>query len=429
MSSTEHNDQRDLVALIDCNNFYVSCERVFNPKLNNRPVAVLSINDGCVVARSKEVKELGVPMGAPAFEWKEIFRKNGVIVLSSNYALYGDMSARVMSILSQFSPEIQIYSIDEAFLKIPAAQATQIASQIRKTVLQWTGIPVSVGVSFTKTLSKVANKCAKKDAVHGGYFVMDAPDLIQEQLKKLPVIDVWGIGRQTAKFLFRYGIRTALEYAQCDDEWLKKHLKVGGVRMAWELRGVSCLELEEIPPPKQTIISSRSFGYPVTEWEELAESLAMHATTAAEKLRDQESLASYLEVFLTTYPNRPGEFYARKIPVVLPEPTAYTPTLITFAKLALGKIFRKGLEYKKTGILLAGLVPQDRYQPDLFVGHKPALEKQQAISHVVDKLNRKFGYSIVKYAAEGIKQGWGSKRSNFTPRYTTKWNEILKINI
>ncbi len=427
MLSTKHNN--DLIALIDCNNFYVSCEKVFNPKFNNRPVVVLSNNDGCIVARSKEVKDLGVPMGAPAFEWADVFRKNGVVVLSSNYSLYGDMSARVMSTLSQFSSDIQIYSIDEAFLMIPAEGAKDLAAKIRGTILQWIGLPVSVGVSTTKTLSKVANRLAKKDSASPGYCVLDDPASIEAGLKKMPVEDVWGIGRKTAEFLYRYGIRTAWEYAQCDDEWIKKHLKVIGLRMAWELRGFSCLDLEDEPTSKQSITSSRSFRAPITKWDDMSESVSTYVATAAEELRSQGSLASYLEVYITTSPFRKEEVYARATHIVLPEPTNYTPTLITYAKIALERIFRKGLHYKKAGVILCGLVPENRYQPDLFIRHKPELVKQKAVSELVDRLNRQYGYDILKYAAEGVEQSWRMKRDRCTPRFTTNWSELLTIKI
>jgi DNA polymerase V len=358
-----------------------------------------------------------------------VFRKSGVAVYSSNYALYGDMSGRVMSTLAHFSPDMQVYSIDEAFLMLDSSEAAELAPKIRSAVLQWTGIPVSVGASLTKTLAKVANRYAKKDPARKGVFVMEDPAVIEACLKALPVEDVWGIGRQTAEFLYRYGIRKAWEYAQCDDAWLKKHLKVVGLRMAWELRGVSCLELEEAPAPKQSIMSSRSFGRPVADWDELAESVAAYTATAAEKLRSQGSLASCLEVFLTTNPHRPGDFYAQRAHILFPEPTSYTPVLIAFAKQALGRIYRKGLYYKKTGVLLAGLVSEEEYQPDMFVRHTPPLEKQQTVSFLVDKLNRQHGYSILKYAAEGVDQGWRMKRGQCTPRYTTQWSELLTISL
>lgn len=429
MSFTAPDSPKKLIALVDCNNFYVSCERVFNPKLEKRPVVILSNNDGCVVARSKEAKELGIPMGAPAFQYGDMFRKNGVVVYSSNYALYGDMSGRVMSTLAQFSPDMQIYSIDEAFLSIEGVNAQEIAPIIRSTVLQWTGIPVSVGVSLTKTLAKVANKCAKKEAKGPGYFVLDDPKRIESCLKKMPVEDVWGIGGQIGQFLYRHGVRTAWEFAQCDDIWLKKHLTVVAVRMAWELRGHSCLELEEAPAPKQSIMSSRSFGTPISDFDALAESIATYTATAAEKLREQGSLASCLEVFLTTSPHRPGGWYANKAHIVLPEPTAYTPTLITYAKMALSRIYRKGYLFKKTGVLLSGLVPADCYQADLFAIHHPSRQKQQALSALVDKVNRQHGYDILKYAAEGISQGWRMKRGRCTKRFTTRWDELLTVKL
>lgn len=408
-------------ALVDCNNFYVSCERVFNPRLRNRPVVVLSNNDGCVVARSNEAKALGIPMGAAAFQYADQFKRHRFIVYSSNYALYAEMSHRVMETLSQFSPDMEVYSIDEAFLLLDAS--TDIR-KIRQKVYQWTGIPVSIGVASTKTLAKVANKYAKKYLPNEGVFILDDPT---EILKNFPVEDVWGIGRQITAFLHRHDIHTAWELACADDDWIRKNLSVVALRTVWELRGISCLSLQEAPPPKKSIVCSRSFGIEVTTEKDIAEALATYTARAAEKLRDQESAASFLEVFLHTNRFKEGGYYANATQIILSEPTDFTPKLVGLAKKGLNKIYREGLSYKKVGILLGGIVSIRSVQRDLFA--KNQAEKQQRLMDVLDATNAKYGADTLKLAAQGIAQGWKSNRKNTTPHFTTCWEDLLTIKI
>jgi DNA polymerase V len=417
MSSTVPNKKR--FALVDCNNFYVSCERVFNPKLENKPVVILSNNDGCVIARSKEAKALGIPMGAPAFQNQAAFRAHGVIQCSSNYALYGDMSRRVMEILGSFTDELQVYSIDEAFLLIPCKEVDEIREMKRK-VFQDVGIPVSIGVGKTKTLAKAANYLAKNDPTREGVCCFD-----ESYLYEFPVSQVWGIGSRITDFLHRHQINTAWEFSQLEDDWIRKNLSVVGLRTAWELRGISCLPLEMVRPSKKGIMSSRSFGRPITLLGELEEAIASYTARASEKLRRQHSLANYLEVFIISYASSSIVPYYKSVHIALAEATQYTPTLVHYAKQGLKYIFKEGLRYKKVGVLLGGLTPEHSFQPDLFIQHEQ--KKQKELTKVMDGINRKYGKRIVQFAAEGIEQSWQMKRAHCSPRYTTRWSDILKV--
>lgn len=425
MSFTAPNKQ--LYALVDCNNFFVSCERVFDSRLLGKPVVVLSNNDGCVIARSKEAKKLGIPMGAPVFKFAELFRKYDVIVLSSNFTLYGDMSSRVMRTLERFTSDIQIYSIDEAFLLIDSKDAVSYCEEMRRIVLKHTGIPISIGIGTTMTLSKVANGRAKKTSQ--GVVSLEHPEMRENVLQHLPVEDVWGIGRQIAAFLHRQNIHTAGEFKDKEDEWIKKNLSIVGLRMAWELRGIPCLSFEETPPPKKSITCSRSFSKEISDLDELMEAIASFTTNAAEKLREQESLASHLDVFVMTNKHLDSPYYANQVLVTLPQPSDYTPTLIQHAKECLKYLYKKEFLYKKAGIILGGIVSSQARQLDLFEQENQNQKKEQALMKVVDQLNQQYGYRIIKTAAEGIEQSWKSKRDKCTPHYTTCWNEILNIKI
>ncbi len=432
MSSIERNNiasNKKFYALIDCNNFFVSCERVFDSHLIKKPVVVLSSNDGCVIARSKEAKSLGIPMGAPAFEYANLFRNYNVKVLSSNFTLYADMSSRVMRTLERFSPDIQIYSIDEAFLVLEGDNLASYCHEIKHTVLKHTGIPISIGIGSTMTLSKVANDIAKKDASCQSVFSLENLEIKEKVLDKLPVQDVWGIGRRIADFLHRQNIHTAGEFKNADDHWIRKNLSVVGLRMAWELRGISCLSFEETPPPKKTITCSRSFSRHITELEELLEAISTYTSRAAEKLRDQESLASHMNVFLMTNRHLDSPYYVNQVQLTLPQPSNYTPKLIHYAKEGLKRIFREGLQYKKTGLTLGGIVSIHAYQLDLFVEKNKLQEKEQVLMQLMDQLNHQYGRKIVKTAAEGIEQPWQSKREKCTPHYTTCWDDLLTIKI
>lgn len=423
MSCTKHKPS-SLFVLIDCNNFYASCERVFDPKLIGKPIVVLSNNDGCIVARSKEAKQLGIPMGAPVFEWKQVITQHKVVVRSSNYALYGDMSQRVMSSLAQFSSEMEIYSIDEAFLMFPVETSLEALHEIRKKVLQWTGIPISLGVGETKTLAKLANRLAKDSA--GVFFLVD--ELKRAEIfEKLPVGEVWGIGSRTTAKLNACGVWTVADLIRADDVWIRKNFTVVLLRTVWELRGISCIGVEEIAASKKSIICSRSFGKVVKEYEDIAEALSMHVACAAEKARHQNSLVSYLEVFILTNIHKPNQaYYSNKHLIVLSEPSAHTPTLIHYAKMSLQKIFRTGLDYKKVGVIFGGLVPEHSYQRDLFT---KTPEKHRELMAFLDETNKRYGKKVLKFAAEGVVQPWKMKREQCSPCFTTRWEDLLKIKI
>lgn len=424
MSSTK---PKSYFALIDCNNFFVSCERVFNPALLNRPVVVLSNNDGCVVARSKEAKALGIPMGAAAFKYKALFDTQKVIVLSSNFMLYGDLSNRVMEIVKPYAVEMQIYSIDEAFLCLDAKNIEEVCKKIRKEILQYVGIPVSIGVSTTKTLAKVAGDLAKK-APEGCSFLL-TEDEISKTLRTFPVEDIWGIGRQLETFLKSKGINTADEFRKAPDRWLKDQLSIVGLRMALELRGQSCLKIQEEPVPQKSILSSKSFGRPVESFQEVAEALSSYTALAAEKLREQDLLASSVEAFILTNPfASEGTFYANSATIPLLEPSSYTPHLIAHALMALKSIYRPGLFYKKTGVRFQGLVSKTCLQRDLFT--PPAdLHKQDTLMRTIDGLNARLGYNAIKFAAEGLNPQWKMKKEKSSARFTSSWDELLTIQI
>lgn len=421
---------KNLFALVDCNNFYASCERVFNPQLIGKPLVVLSNNDGCVIARSKEAKILGVPMGAPAFQYAELFKRHRVIVRSSNFALYGDMSHRVMQTLEHFSQDMQIYSIDEAFLDlshIDDCKALADCKEIRSTVLQWTGIPVSIGIAPTKTLAKAANLIAKKSASLEGVFSID---LSQNEsiLKNIPVEEIWGIGRRMTNFLNRHSIKFAWDFATAKDDWIKKHLNIVGLRTAWELRGISCLPLEQLRANKKSITTSRSFSYRVTSLEELSEAIASYTAHAAEKLRDENSLAGALEVFLTTGTHGENSYYSNQAHIKIPQPTSFTPALIQYAKKGLQCVYRPGFLYKKVGVTLHDLVSENCFQQDLFV-RQGNLHKQQTLMQLMDEANRRYGRNTLKFAAEGLSQQWKMKQDKRSPCYTTRWEDLLTIHI
>jgi DNA polymerase V len=414
-----------MYALVDCNNFYVSCERVFNPALKG-PVVVLSNNDGCVVARSQEAKQLGIPMGAPYFQYKDLLSRHCAAVFSSNYTLYGDMSRRVMQTLKTVTPDIQVYSIDEAFLYFTKAKDAGYLEEIRKKVLQWTGIPVSIGLSQTKTLAKAANHIAKK--MPGGVFSMCDKSSIEAVLSEFPIEELWGIGRQYAARLRSKGIRTALELSRTDDSWIRKHLTCTSLRLVQELRGASCLPLEEIPPSKKSVVCSRSFSRSVHNLEDLCEAAAAYTARAAEKIRRQNSLAAYLSVFLVVNDRQNDRYPSYETGTPLREPTSYTPELIRSAKELVAKLYTEGVPYRKVGICLGGLIPAECFQPDLFETRGYKREKQDAVMRLMDKINHNYGKKALRSAAEaGPGASWKMQRSLCSPCYTTSWQEVLKI--
>jgi len=413
-------------ALVDCNNFYASCERVFNPKLEGKPVVVLSNNDGCVVARSNEAKAYGIKIGTPIFQCEDLVKNQKVYLFSSNYALYGDMSRRVMDILTQFTPEIEIYSIDEAFLSLKGfhyLNLTEYAGHIKNTVKKWTGIPVSIGIGETKTLAKIAHKLSKRKPEYDGVFnIIDHPE-IDQLLASIEVNDIWGIGGQYTKFLNKHNINNALQLRNARDKWVEKHLTSVGLRTVLELRGIPCIPLEETIPAKKGIMSSRSFGKPVEKLTELKEAVATYISIGAEKLRKQKSAASVVHVFLATDFFKEEPKYFNFSTFRLPTATASTTDLIGYAHKSLEKIFRKGYQYKRAGVMLTGIVPENQIQYNLFEP-KPLNRRRETLTKVIDKINLELGTDTIQYAAEGINKPWRMRQAKRTKRFTTKWDEI-----
>ena len=418
------------IALVDCNNFYVSCERVFNPKLEGKPVVVLSNNDGCAVARSNEVKEMGIKMGTPWFKMKDIAKRHGIIALSSNYALYGDMSARVMSILSTFSPKQEIYSIDECFLDLGGFDPQSLVAYgqtIRKTVKQNVGIPVCVGIADTKTLAKLANHCAKKGFA-GADSVCDFGLLNEAELRilfaSIPVGDVWGVGRQITEKLLTMNINTIQDLRAANTERIRKQFSVVLGLTQQELNGIPCIELDGAGTARQQIMVSRSFGTSVTSIADLAESVAYFATRAAEKLRHDGSVAASVCISLRTNPFKEDEpQYQRSLVVPLSQPSDDTTKLIGAALAGLKAIYRSGFHYKKTGVMLMGLQPKTAIQATLF--DDPIEQaKSDSLMHVMDAINQKMGKGSVTTAASGINQRWAMRRERKSPDYTTDWGEL-----
>ena len=417
-----------MIALVDCNNFYASCERVFQPHLENKPIVVLSNNDGCVIARSNESKALGVKMGAPAFQMKEIFDKNNVHVFSSNFALYGDLSKRVMTILQGEAPQIEIYSIDEAFLDFTGIiDKKKQAVDLRNKVKKWTGIPVSVGLAPTKTLAKIANHVAKKHTKHG-VFVLDNNRLIIKVLKRIPVGDVWGVGRTYAEFLSSKGIYTAYDLTLKNDHWVKRNLSINGLRMVKELKGIPCYALESSTSRKKNICTSRSFGRKVKDFDELKEAVASYATGCAMKLRKEKSLAFKVMVFLTTNPFNTSESqYRASQKIMLDVPTNDGVEITKVAISALKKIYKSGFIYKKAGVIVSEIVPDYSRQLSLFDNRD--VNKQKKLMDVMDKLNTQMGRDKVRLAVQGFDRKWRLKQERLSPCYTTRLADILTVKV
>jgi len=418
---------RRILALVDCNCFYASCERVFVPALAEKPVVVLSNNDGCVIARSAEAKAAGIPMGKPAFECRELFKRHGVAVFSSNYALYGDLSARVMKTLARFAPSLEIYSIDEAFLDLTGLPQDVVAysRRIRDTVRQWTGIPVSIGLGPTKTLAKVANKLAKMDPAHGGvldFAASSAPDAL---LESVGVADVWGIGRRYAAMLARHGVVNARQFRDLPRAFVQKRMTVGGLHTLLELRGVPCLDLETAAPVKKSVAASRSFGQPVRTIEAMREALAVYVTRAAERLRRAGLTTSGVTVWAQTNTFIEGEpQYANSAFGALSAPTAHTGAILTAALGVLERIFRPGYRYKKVGVMLSGLEPAGCRQLSLLAAAPGTDPKAERLMAALDKANARWGRDALRLAAGGIEQPWKMKQAARSPRYSTCWAEL-----
>jgi len=418
-----------MIALVDCNNFYASCERLFEPKLLGKPVVVLSNNDGCVIARSNEAKALGIRMGAPAFEIKELIAREHVSVFSSNYALYGDISSRVMQILQTAATEVEIYSIDEAFMQlseIPEKEFLPFCIDLRKKIRKWTGIPVSIGVATTKTLAKVANKFVKKQLSDTGVFILTESAEIEKVLQQVAVGDIWGMGGATSKKLNSIGIQTASDFIGLPLPYVRKQFTVTGERTWRELQGESCIELETVTPTKKNICTSRSFGQMLSDYETVAEAVANHAASCSAKLRAQKSAAGVVQVFIHTNGFRKDlAQYGNNICLQLSQPSNDAGTLIHTALLGLQHIFVKGYSYKKAGIIVSELSASNALQGNLFEAEHP---KKKEVAKVLDALNKRFGSQKLRIAAQGFGKTWHLKQEKRSPCYTTRWDNLLTIS-
>lgn len=415
------------IALVDCNNFYVSCERLFQPGLEGRPVVVLSNNDGCVVSRSQEVKDLGIKMAAPWFQMKDFARKHGIVAFSSNYPLYADISNRIMRLLAQWAPEQEIYSIDECFLDLTGmGDLTQYGQRIRRTIRQCVGIPVCIGIAASKTLAKLANHVAKKQPQFAGvcdFNAMTASEL-DALFGAIEVGEVWGVGRNTARRLQELGITTVLELKQTPAKRLRAGFGVVLERTVAELNGEACLELEDTAPSRQQIICSRSFGKSVHQLEDLREAIIAYTTRAAEKLRRQHCMAGGIQVYLRNNPHQGKEGqYQPSLLLPLPEATDDTRLLCRAALSGLQQIFRSDFAYQKAGVMLTEIIPGTA-KPFTLFQDAAAQQKSRALMTTLDLINRRMGSGTVRLLGEGVRKNWAMRRANVSRRYTTTWDEI-----
>ncbi len=425
------------IALIDGNNFYVSCERVFQPELEGKPVVVLSNNDGCVVARSQEVRALGVAMGVPWFKLRDLAKQHGIIARSSNYTLYGDMSQRMHSVIGQFAPEQEIYSIDETFLDLTGFKRDLIdyGQQIRQRVRQWTGIPVCVGIGSSKTLAKLANHCAKKAHVQSmANGVTDLNQLsasdLNELFSRVEVGEVWGVGRRIRERLNGMGIETVQQLKDSSVSRIKNEFNVVLARTVAELNGEACLSIEEIVPPKQQIMSSRSFGQPVFMLDDLSEAVVSYTSRAAEKLRHQAYVAGAIQVFVQTNPFKVDEpQYNNGVTVKLLHPTNNSFLLAEAALYGLKRIFKQGYAYKKAGVMLTALIPANQVPVDLFSGfEEPETQRARNLMATLDEINARMGRGTVRSAGEGMQKSWAMRSDNKSKAYTTDWAQLAIAN-
>ena len=425
MSSIKYTTKKNKIAVVDCNSFYVSCERLFNPKIQKKAVVVLSNNDGCVISRSREAKDLGIKMGEPYFKVKELVKKNKVEVYSSNYALYGDISRRVMKVLKTFSPKVEIYSIDEAFIDLSFIDEKGVEDygrEIRSRVLKWTGIPTSVGIASTKTLSKVANHIAKKEKAGVIYLNTN----IDEKLKKFPIEDVWGVGKQLSKFYHKNNISNAYDLKNVSNTWVKKGTNVLGAKTAMELRGIPCIELQIDQEKRKNCCVSRSFGRKVKDLNELEESVITHCLNAAEKIRADDQIAKTITVFIRTSPfDKNRRYYSNSKTIDLAIPTSNSIELIKNAVKALTDIYKHGYAYQKAGIILSGLKDANQNDQNLLT---PLLEnKSKKLMKAIDYTNTKYGRYAISIAQAGLSKGWKMRREHSSKIDTASFDSLPKI--
>ncbi len=416
-----------MFGLVDCNNFYASCERVFNPYWNNRPVIVLSNNDGCVIARSNEAKKLGIEMGVPAYQVKTEIKQHGIGVFSSNYSLYGDMSNRVMSTLSSFVENMEVYSIDESFLDFSGFERFDLkeyGEKIVKTTTKGTGIPVSLGIAPTKTLSKVANKFAKKFPAYKGTCIIDSEEKRIKALQLTEISDVWGIGRRRAKLLSKYNVKTAFDFTQLPVGWVRQKMTVTGEQLWKELNGISCIDMEFAPPAKKTICTSRAFGQTIADLEGLKESVSTYAAICAEKLRKQKSCALSLMVFIHTNNFREDlPQYLQNSVIEFPVATNSTIEIVKYALIALKRIYKKGYQFKKAGVTITEIIPDAAIQTNIF--DNVDREKHARLMSVVDQLNDGFKKNNLRLAVQEGSRRWRLKQEKLSPCYTTRISDVL----
>ena len=418
-----------MFALVDCNNFYASCERVFNPKLDKKPIVILSNNDGCVISRSNEAKALGIPMGAPAFKYDALFKKNKIQVFSSNFPLYGDMSSRVMNILTEYTPNIEIYSIDEAFLELKGYENYDFEKygiEMRNKILKWTGIPVSVGIAPTKALAKVANRISKKfDSKTGGVYVLNSEIKRVKALKWLKIEDVWGIGYKHSERLKNYNINKAYEFTKLPDSWVRKQMSIVGLRLKKELEGESVLSLEENRSTKKAIATTRSFQKNLTSFEDLKERISTFAIFCSEKLRSQKSSCNSIYVFIKSNRHQKNTIqYQSGVVMTLPYASSSSITISKYATEGLKKIYKKGIKYKKAGVIVMGIIPDNKHQLNIFEKEDP---KHNVIMKTLDFIAKKEGVSKIKLASQDLKKIWKMKQTRLSSRYTTELNEIISL--
>ena len=415
------------LALIDCNNFYAACEQAFDPLLQGRPVVVLSNNDGCIVARSREARQLGIGMGTPYFKVAQQLQGLGVVVRSSNYALYGDMSARVMACLGARVPELEVYSVDEAFARTPALEAGALlawGAELRVLVKQQLGLSIAVGMAPSKVLAKLANRLAKVDPARAGVFRFPTAAALEPWLEAVPVEEIWGVGQRLARWCRLRGLTTAWALSQANPALVKRQWGVVGLRLQQELRGISCLPLVQGPTPKRETCVSRSFSQPIEDLRQLREAVATYVVRAAEKLRRQRQLTACLTVFIRTSPFQAG-FYANSATVKLPLATNDTTVLLQAALPLVAQLFRRGYRFHKAGVLLQELQPLGQLQQHLFVSLSPQQQqRREALMQLVDQLNGRFGAGTLQWAVTGLQPPWFMRRGHLSPSYTTRLKEL-----
>ncbi|HFS5790666.1 TPA: Y-family DNA polymerase [Citrobacter werkmanii] len=421
-----------MFALVDVNSFYASCETAFRPDLKGRPVVVLSNNDGCVIARNAEAKRAGVKMGDPYFKQKDLFRRYGVVCFSSNYELYADMSSRVMSTLEAMSPRCEIYSIDEAFCDLTGVRNCRVlqefGQELKDAVYQNTGLAVGVGIAQTKTLAKLANHAAKKwTRQTGGVVDLSNQERQRKLMAALPVDEVWGVGRRISKKLEAMGIKTVLDLADTDIRFIRKHFNVVLERTVRELRGEPCLELEEFAPVKQEIVCSRSFGERITDYDAMRQAICSYASRAAEKLRGEHQYCRFISTFVKTSPFALNEpYYGNSASVKLLTPTQDSRDIIAAATRSLDAIWKDGHRYQKAGVMLGDFFSQGIAQLNLFDDNAPRRGSEK-LMEVLDYLNAKEGKGALYFAGQGIQQQWAMKREMLSPRYTTRYEDLLQV--